>query len=110
MPHRNLIIGSNGHVCAIDPESGSEIWRTRLQEGFFKATNHQDVSVIVKDGIVFAGSQGHLFAIEAESGRILWQNSLKGLGYNDIALAFGGQSVQFIQKVERSHSSSSGQN
>ena len=106
MAQQNLIIGSNGHVCAIDPGSGIEIWRTRLQEGMFKATIYQDVSVIVKDGIVYAGSQGHLFAIEAESGRILWQNGLKGLGYNDIALAFEGQSVQFIQKVERSHSSS----
>jgi outer membrane protein assembly factor BamB len=89
-------------VCAIEPQSGQEVWRARLQEGVFGATRSGDVSVIVKDGVVYAGSQGHLFALSAETGEVLWHNSLKGLRFNDISLAFEGHSVQFIQKtVER---------
>lgn len=102
---QNLYIGSNGNVCAINPHSGDEIWRTRLQGGILNATNYADVSVIVRDGVVYAGSQGHLFALAAASGEILWHNELKGLGYNDVALAFEGQSIQYLQKVQQSNSS-----
>lgn len=102
-----LFIGSNGHVCAIDPQSGVEVWRRRLQEGVLTATGHSDVSVIARAGVVYAGSQGHLFALSADDGTILWHNEMRGLGYNDVALAFEGQSIQYIQKVERQNSSSS---
>src|SRR5262245_5885872 len=94
----HLYIGSNGHVCAIDPQSRTELWRTRLQKGVFSATRSEDVSIVVRDGVVYAGSQGHLFALSAETGAVLWHNALKGLRFNDISLAFEGQSVQFIQK------------
>jgi|SRR5688572_18561410 len=94
-----LFIGSNGHVCAIDPQSGNEVWRTRLQEGVFVATRSEDVSILVKNGKVYAGSHGHLFALSASTGEVLWHNELKGLRFNDIALAFEGYSVQFIQKT-----------
>ena len=40
-------------------------------------------------------------------GSILWNNELSGMGYNDVSLAMQNVSVQFLQKVERSHSSSS---
>jgi outer membrane protein assembly factor BamB len=102
-----LFIGSNGYVCAIDPSSGTEIWRTKLQEGMLKATAYQDVSVVVREGVIYAGSQGHLFALDAGSGRVLWHNPLKGLGFNDISIAFEGVSVQYIQKEVRSNSGSS---
>lgn len=101
----HLFIGSNGHVCAIDPQSGAEIWRRRLQENFLGSTRSEDVSVIVKDGTVYAGSQGHLFALSAASGEVLWHNSLKGLRFNDIALAFEGHTVQYLQKSVHTHSS-----
>jgi outer membrane protein assembly factor BamB len=101
-----LFIGSNGHVCAIDPQSGVEIWRTRLQESVFSATRSEDVSVIVKEGTVYAGSQGHLFALSGSSGDILWHNELKGLRFNEISLAFEGHSVQYLQKTVHTHSSS----
>jgi outer membrane protein assembly factor BamB len=101
-----LFIGTNGHVCAIDARSGQEVWRTRLQEGIMSATTAADVSVLVRDGVIYAGSQGHLFALSS-AGEILWHNSLKGLNFNDISLAFEGQSVQFLQKTVRSSNSSS---
>ena len=105
--HPYLIIGSNGHVCAIDSQTGVEIWRTRLQQSVMSATRSEDVSVLVRDGTVYAGSQGHLFALAVTSGEILWHNALKGLRFNDIALAFEGQSIQYLQKTVHSHSGGS---
>lgn len=102
-----LLIGSNGFVAAIDVTAGSELWRTKLQTGVFTATAHSDVSVLVQGGFVFAGSRGHLFCLDLENGSILWHNELKGMGYNDVALAMQNVSVQFLQKEVRSSSSTS---
>jgi outer membrane protein assembly factor BamB len=102
---KNLYIGSNGHVCAINPHTGEEIWRTKLQDGVLAATKYEDVSIIVREGVIYAGSCGHLFALDA-TGQILWHNALKGLGHNDIALAFEGHTVQFLQKTVHRQSSS----
>jgi len=102
---QNLYIGSNGHVSAVDIQTGAELWRVKLQSGVMTATTREDVSVIVRDGVIYAGSNGHIFALSPD-GRILWHNPLKGIGHNDIALAFEGQSVQYIQKTVHHHSSS----
>ena len=102
-----LLIGSNGYVAAIDVMDGRELWRTKLQTGVFTATAHSDVSVLVQDKFVLAGSRGHLFCLDVENGAILWHNELQGMGYNDVSLAMQNVSVQFLQKVERSSSSSS---
>jgi outer membrane protein assembly factor BamB len=99
-----LIIGSNGYVAAIDVMDGRELWRTKLQTGVFTATAHSDVSVLVQGGFVLAGSRGHLFCLDVENGTVLWHNELQGMGYNDVSLAMQNVSVQFLQKVERSHS------
>ena len=103
--NNTLFIGSNGYVAAVDVMTGHERWWTKLQSGALTATGHSDVSVIVRGGFVFAGSQGHLFCLDAESGAVAWHNELKGMGYNDVALAMENVSVQFLQKVERSSSS-----
>jgi outer membrane protein assembly factor BamB len=102
-----LIIGSNGHVAAIDVTDGRELWRTKLQTGVFSTTARSDVSVLVQEKFVFAGSHGHLFCLDVENGTILWHNELQGMGYNDVSLAMQNVSVQFLQKVERSSSASS---
>ena len=102
---QNLYIGCNGHVSAIDPQTGAELWRTKLKPGVLSATNFEDVSVIVRDEIIYAGCNGHLFALSID-GRILWHNPLSGIGHNDISLAFEGQSIQYIKKVVHSSSSS----
>ena len=91
-----LYIGSNGHVAAIDPATGNEIWRTRLGGGIFSVTASQDVCVLEHDGRVFAGSKGHLFCLDAASGQIQWENQLSGLGHNDVTLAIAGKSIQFV--------------
>ena len=97
-----LIIGTNGNVAAIDPATGRELWRTSLKTGgLISPTTYEDVSVLLKDGLVFAGCCGHLFCLNAASGDILWHNSLSGMGHNDISLAIEGVSVQFQQKEVR---------
>lgn len=100
-----LIIGSNGSVAAIDPSSGGILWQTKLSTGgVFSATGAQDISVLVKDGRIYAGGAGHLFCLDAATGQTLWHNPLRGLGHNDIALAMEGVAIQFVSKVERRQS------
>ncbi len=92
-----LFIGSNGHVAAIDPETGAEAWRTVLSSGgLFATTTMADVTVIQHGDRVFAGCYGHLFCLDAATGTVIWQNGLKGMGYNDVTLSIGGKSVQFV--------------
>ena len=99
---KTLIIGINGHVSAVDPKSGRRLWSTKLGGGSFLAsTNHEDVSVLLHEGVVFAGCFGHLFGLDAATGQVLWHNELEGMGHNDISLAMDGVSVQFQQKVVR---------
>lgn len=99
-----LYIGTNGHVAAIQPADGQELWRTKLGAGMFGATTSQDVCVLEHEDRVFASCYGHLFCLDAASGKILWQNDLKGLGHNDITLSIGGRSIQVVATHTQSHS------
>jgi outer membrane protein assembly factor BamB len=105
MPGENLYIGTNGYVLAIDPHNGQERWRTKLGVGVLSATTRQDVCVLEHEGRVFAGSYGHLFCLDAESGHVLWHNELDRLGHNDVTLAIGGKSIQFVHTHTHSNSS-----
>jgi outer membrane protein assembly factor BamB len=97
-----LIIGSNGSVAAINPGDGGVIWKTDLKTGgWISATSHEDVSVLIRKGMVFAGCCGHLFCLELGSGEVRWHNPLSGFGHNDLSLAMEGVAVQFLQKEER---------
>jgi outer membrane protein assembly factor BamB len=98
-----LFIGSNGFVSAIDPASGRELWRTRLESGVFTSTGGADVSVLVRGELLFAGAAGHLFCLSTVSGEILWKNELPGMGHNDLSLTMEGVSVQYLQKVVHRH-------
>ena len=76
----NLIIGLGGHVVAIDPSSGEELWRTNLKGSGF-------VTVSLAPGRIYAGANGELFCLDASTGEILWRNRLKGLGLGIIAFS-----------------------
>lgn len=102
--YETLYIGTNGHVSAIQPETGEELWRTKLGSGVFSAPGHQDVCVLQHRGLIFAGCYGHLFCLNAETGELLWTNDLKGLGHNDVTLAIGDKAVQFV--ATHTHTSS----
>ena len=79
----NLIIGIGGHAVALDPATGTELWRTKLKAS-------QLVTVKQLSGKVYAGAGGELFCLDQSTGNILWRNPLKGLGLN--ILAFAGDS------------------
>lgn len=97
-----LIIGTNGSIVAIDSSTGEMLWATELRTGGILSSTHgEDVSVILREGQVFAGCSGHLFCLDAVSGDILWHNDLKGFGHNDVSLALEGVSVQYLEKVVR---------
>ena len=104
MPTNPLVIGTNGFVCAIDSQTGRELWRTKLSTGsFFSSTSCQDVAVVVKDTMVFAGCAGHLFGLHIANGELLWHNELPGLGNNEVAMAIEGVSIQYLEKVVHSN-------
>jgi outer membrane protein assembly factor BamB len=81
-----LVIGIGGHVVAVDPASGAEIWRTKVKRSEF-------VTVSPAGPVVFAGAGGELFCLEAAGGQILWHNKLKGLGNGLIAFAPGDEAA-----------------
>jgi outer membrane protein assembly factor BamB len=100
-----LIIGCNGYVSAILTNTGEELWRTKLREGILGGSRGYDVSVLIDGAQIFAGCYGRLYCLRASDGEILWNNELKGIGFNEIALARQGTSTQFITRVVDSSSS-----
>lgn len=102
-----LIIGCNGYVSAINAGNGQELWRTKLRDGLLGGSRGSDVSVLIDQGQIFAGCYGRIYALDAASGNILWDNDLKGMGYNEVALAKQGTSTQYITRVEQTSTGSS---
>ncbi len=78
MKNASLITGISGHVVAIDPTTGSELWRTKLK-------GSDIVTTVLQDGRIYAGTKGELFCVDPSSGAVLWRNNLKGLGLGLIA-------------------------
>lgn len=73
-----LFIAIGGHAVALDPSTGTEIWRTKLKVSSF-------VTVWFSGTRLFAGAGGELFCLDPGSGAILWRNKLKGLGMGVVA-------------------------
>lgn len=84
-----IYIGIGGHVVAIHPQSGDEIWRTKLK------SSASFVTIMPSDGHIFAGAGGELFCLDARSGAIRWHNKLKGLGLG--VIAFPGSDALVVQ-------------
>lgn len=84
-PNRPLFIATNGFVCALDPATGGELWRTKLPR-----LRGQLVSLMFSDGLLFAGCAGNVFCVEVRSGRVLWNNTMPGTGYHPVVLAREG--------------------
>jgi outer membrane protein assembly factor BamB len=99
-----LIIGCNGYVSALLANNGEEIWRTKLRDGFLGGSRGCDVSVLVDGDKIFAGCYGRIYALRSSDGEILWSNDLKGMGFNEVALARQGTNTQFITRVETTSS------
>lgn len=91
MSEQLLHIGINGCVAAIAPDTGKEVWRTKVAHTLLGTASGHDVCVLEHEGRVFAGCNGRLTCLDAASGRILWENGLEGLGYNDVTLSIAGK-------------------
>jgi outer membrane protein assembly factor BamB len=81
--NESLVVGIGSHAVAIDPVSGTEIWRTRLKSASF-------VTVLASGDRVFCGAGGELFCLDSASGEILWRNKLKGLGMGLVSFTSSG--------------------
>ena len=73
-----LYVGLGGHVVAIDPVTGAEIWRRKLRASSF-------VTIAVEPDAIYAGANGELFCLDRATGAIRWHNKLKGLGTSVVA-------------------------
>lgn len=77
-----LIMGIGSHAVAVDPATGTEIWRTKLKSSSF-------VTVQEIGDRVFCGAAGELFCLDRATGHKLWHNKLKGLGTGLVAFGAG---------------------
>src|SRR6476620_934559 len=98
-----LIIGCNGFVAAVLTNSGEELWRTKLRDGILGGSRGSDVSVLIDDNQVYAGCFGRIYALDLNDGKVLWSNELKGMGFNEVALARQGTNTQFITRKENTN-------
>jgi hypothetical protein len=82
-----LYVGTNGFVAALDPDSGQEHWRTKLP----KCGGMGDpVTMVIKDGCLFAASHGRVWCIDKTDGTVRWMNGLPGTGFHSVLLAMEG--------------------
>lgn len=81
-----VFIGVGGHVVALDPATGLEIWRTKLKSSAI-------VTVSLAEDRILAGAGGELFCLDSGSGAILWHNRLRGLGLGIVAFTGGSETV-----------------
>ncbi|KAH3758784.1 hypothetical protein Pelo_9385 [Pelomyxa schiedti] len=65
-----LILGGSGCVACISCEDGHDIWSTSLPGTFF-----WNVTLLVRDNIVYAGTYCQAFALDIFTGKILWSQS-----------------------------------
>ncbi|MEL7342326.1 MAG: PQQ-binding-like beta-propeller repeat protein [Bacteroidota bacterium] len=82
-----LYVATAGHVVAIDPQNGNEIWRTKIG-------TRSTVHFIIQDKQIIATVMGTIVALDAMTGTILWENKLPKLGYQHISLQLGEKSLQ----------------
>ena len=66
-------------IKAIDAETGSVRWQTRLDEGDFHQFARIAGLLSTDGGLVFGGFEGRLVALDADSGKTLWQFRHGGL-------------------------------
>ncbi len=82
----HLFIGVGGHVVAVDPATGEEVWRTKLKTSTF-------ATVALTDAGLFGAAGGELFRLDPATGSILWRNKLKGLGMGIVTFPGSGEAA-----------------
>ena len=77
-----LYVGTNGFVAALDPQTGEELWRTKLPRG-----GASTVTLLIKQTQLYAGCHGRVFCLDKRTGAVLWQNGLPKMGFQPVLLA-----------------------
>lgn len=72
--------GGEDVMAAFDPESGEELWRYPIAEGYAGHTGSHDGPIaspaLAGDRVYGLGPRGQLFALDAENGKELWKRDL----------------------------------
>jgi outer membrane protein assembly factor BamB len=87
-----LYIGIRGTVLALDPATGTELWRTSVKGAEF-------VNVALVEGGLYASARGELYALDPSTGHILWVNKLKGLGMGLVTIAGSAQAPPAVAEL-----------
>ncbi len=86
MAHRiePLYVGTNRFIVAIDPRTGEELWRAKLD------ADRGVVALLIRDRYLFAGCSGYVYCLNRHDGAILWKNTLPRTGYDSVVLLMEG--------------------
>ncbi len=89
MPRKKtpLYVGTNRIVAALDPDTGVELWRTKLPKG---GSSGSPVSIVIKGQHLYVGCYGHVHCLDKRNGELLWHNGLAKMGYHVVLLAMEG--------------------
>ncbi|MEM6348474.1 MAG: PQQ-binding-like beta-propeller repeat protein [Bacteroidota bacterium] len=81
-----LYVGMAGHIIKIDPQSGKEVWRTKIGKSYPVQFIHHNKQII-------ATVMGEITAVDAKTGTILWKNEMKKLGYVVSSMVIGDKNL-----------------
>lgn len=79
-----LFIGIGGFVVCLDPVTGEEVWRRRIQ-----ASDDTATVAIVGEGL-YGAAFGELCRLDPATGEILWRSKLPKLGTGVITFPASG--------------------
>ncbi len=68
-----IFVGLNGHVAALDRDTGQKIWRcSELKSG--------PITLLLDGDRLIVSTNGYIYCLDPLTGRVLWNNPLKGYG------------------------------
>ncbi|KAF1963064.1 hypothetical protein CC80DRAFT_530924 [Byssothecium circinans] len=76
-----LIVGTNGYVLGLDPDSLYTQWSTSLPD-----SGYELVSVLCGVNGVYAGSNGYVYRLDPDNGTVKARNNLPGYGKDETRL------------------------
>jgi outer membrane protein assembly factor BamB len=78
-----IFVGIHGSVAALEPSTGTLIWKTRLKGSDF-------VNVIRTENELYAATKGEVYCLDPATGQVRWNNPLRGLGLGLVCMAVPG--------------------
>lgn len=95
-----LYIATHRYVAAIDPQSGEELWRTKLPHAGYSVP-----TILIKGAFLYVGHAGRVYCLNRRYGELIWENGLPRMGYQPVILAMEraeGASDQSVVAAETS--------